>query len=1261
MDRIKFKVNGYQCSVGSDVSSDVTMLDYLRNYLQLRGTKYMCREGGCGACMVTASKCPGAPHIAINACLVSITSCDGWDIRTIEGLGNRKIGYHTLQRTLAEHHGSQCGYCTSGWVMAMHGLLESKKNVTMLEVEQSFGSNVCRCTGYRPILEAFKRFAKDAPKEHRIMDIEDLQICKKSGKPCDKSSCDDDDDWCVVGDDDLKDDQIKRIVLKDGRLWFKPRVLQDVFNILIHEGIGSYMLVAGNTAKGAVPIDDYPRVLIDVSTLAELRTVTYDQNLIVGAGTTLTEFLNILKEASTHEYFSYLSKVHFHVDLVAHIPVRNVGTIAGNLMTRHQNPSFPSDIFLLLTTVGAQLTIVDIHRTIQAVTMENFLRTDMNGKVILNVMLPPLSDEYKFFSYKLMPRAQSAHAIVNTGCLYKLNAQNIVERARIVYGGLSPRFLRAVATEAFLIGKPLFRNETLQAALQVLDGEMIVDANPPEASVAYRRYVAKALFFKGLLTLCPPNIRNPRFASGAIHLHASRPVSDARQIFTTDPKMWPLNQPIAKVEALIQCAGEAQYTDDIPSLPHEVFGAFVLSTVAVGVISKIDPSAALACPGVIAFYSAKDIPGLNSFTPADSILYQANEEVLCSGNVKYYHQPIGIIVAETRYIADRAVKLVKVTYSNVRKPVTDVKVAKTEPTRNTMFLSVDATNPGTDVFKTINGSTTIYGQYHFTMETLLCVAKPTEEGLEVHSATQWLDGTQVMISRALKMDENKIDCYVRRIGGGYGMKISRSIQSAVACSLVVQKLNRPCRFIQPLTTNFRAVGKRLPVVNDYEIQVNRAGVIQRLNTTIYEDNGHMLNETLTAFGADVYYNCYDATKMNYKSFDTVTDTAKNTWCRSPGSLEAIACMEYIMERISYELSLDPVAVRLANLDRTKYEEMVGMVDTLKKNAEYDTRRAAVDSFNTQNRWKKRGMRWAFARWSPVGAQRFDVNLSIFQGDGTVVITHAGVEMGQGINTKAAQVAAYFLKIPVEKIQIKGNNTIIAPNSFITGGSLTTSSVIFGLRRCCDQINERLAPIRTTMPDATWEQLVKAAYNADVDLQAHGFASAADAQMYNIYGMALCEVEIDVLTGESEVLRVDMLQDVGLSISPEIDVGQVEGSFIMGLGYWTCEKLVYGENGALLTDRTWDYHVPEARDIPQDFRVYFKKNSFSNELILGSKGTGEPATCATVVVAFAIREAIVQARQESGIPTTQWVDIDGPSTTENICLAINTNTRDFRFY
>lgn len=245
-----------------------------------------------------------------------------------------------------------------------------------------------------------------------------------------------------------------------------------------------------------------------------------------------------------------------------------------------------------------------------------------------------------------------------------------------------------------------------------------------------------------------------------------------------------------------------------------------------------------------------------------------------------------------------------------------------------------------------------------------------------------------------------------------------------------------------------------------------------------------------------------------------------------------------MERISYELSLDPVTVRLANLDTTKYNEMTVVLDTLKENSEYTTRRAAVDSFNTQNRWKKRGLRWAFVRWSPLGSLRLNIMVSIFHTDGSVVITHAGVEMGQGINTKAAQVAAYLLKIPVDKIKIKGNDTTVAPNSSFSGGSLTTQNIIIGLRTCCEELNSRLEPVRATLTNPTWEKLITAAYNANVDLLAHGFSSFADTQSYDVYGMALSEVEVDVLTGQFDVLRVDILQDVGLSVSPEIDVGQV---------------------------------------------------------------------------------------------------------------------------
>ncbi|KAI5646512.1 molybdopterin-binding domain of aldehyde dehydrogenase domain-containing protein [Phthorimaea operculella] len=1263
MDRIHFKINDVPYSVGSEISADVSLVDFIRNYAELRGTKYMCREGGCGACIVTAVKAPGTLPVAVNSCLVSITSCQDWEITTVEKVGSRMKGYNVVQTTLAENNGTQCGYCSPGWVMAMHSLLQSKTNLTKLEIEQSFASNICRCTGYRPILEAFKKFAVDDPNSKKLLDIEELHLSKKCKENCAEDNCEDS-EWCMVLKEHVNVPHVIEIDLKDGRKWFKVYEVQDIFKVLKEQGDDSYMLVAGNTGKGAYPIEEYPRILIDVADVAALKGYTVDQNLVVGAGTTLTEVMDIFEQMSTQEYFGYLQKLVDHLKLVAHIAVRNLGSVAGNLMLKHQHNSFPSDIFLLFETIGAQLTIALSNGKRLMVTMQQFLKTDMKRAVILNVLLPPLSKEYQIVTYKIMPRAQNAHAIVNAGFLYKLDANNKVLEARIVYGGLSPTFIRAINTEAFLCGKLLFTNQTLQSAINMLKTELVVVENPPEPSAKYRGQLAINLFYKGLLSLCPKDIIYPRFQSGAAKVKETRPVSDAQQIFDTDQTLWPLNQPIPKVEALIQCSGEATYVDDIPTLPDEVFASFVLSTVPSGNIITIDASKALAYPGVIAFYTATDIPGYNSFTPggiASYRLYLADEEVLCAGQVKYFNQPLGIIVAETKSIAETAAKLVTVKYNNVKKPVIDVKEASQIADRNTLLFSADATQKGDDIKKTIKDNFSVYGQYHFSMETLVCVTKPTEDGIAVFPASQWLDLTHHMTSRALNIPQNKLDMKIRRLGGAFGIKFSRAAQVAIACSLVTQKLYRPCRFITNLTSTMRAVGKRFPCYNDYEIGVNASGVVQYINLNLHSDNGYVVDEVMATLAATSYFNCYDNSRWNIKIFNTITDTASNTLCRSPGTLESIAAAETLMERISYEMSLDPLEVRLANLDNEKYSDIKEMLTTLKGNADYDTRKLAVDKFNSENRWKKRGLRASFLRWTIDQGTYYDVNMSVFHGDGTVAITHAGIEMGQGVNTKAVQIAAHLLKIPIEKIQIKPNDTMISPNSFPSGSSFTSQYVGLGVQKCCEELLKRLEPIRQQNPDATWEVLIEAAFTAGVDLQTHGFVGPNDTAGYDIFGVTFAEVELDVLTGEFEILRVDLLEDVGLSVSPEIDIGQVEGAFIMGLGYWTMENLVYDKgSGELLTDRTWNYHVPQARDIPQDFRVYLRKKSQGLPVFLGSKTTGEPPMCMSVVVAFALREAFTAARVETGIPATNWLPIDGPLTVESLCLACNNNTADYLY-
>ncbi|CAH2233060.1 jg18404 [Pararge aegeria aegeria] len=1208
--------------VGSEVSSTTTLLKYLRDTLNLRGTKYMCLEGGCGACIVSAAKCPGDAPQGVNSCMVSITSCQDWDIETIEGVGNRLDGYHPLQTTLAETNGSQCGYCSPGMIMNMYSLMKTKKQ-TMLEIEKSLASNVCRCTGYRPIIEAFKKFASDAPDSLDLPDIEDLKICEKSGEICPGSSCDEWDwcmvsrneviseplhirlsderdwfrvytlsdiyviwqakgyqsymlvagntgkgvypileypkvlidvsyvselksyaidqnlvigagntltdlmsifatvgntdnfgylnvlnehlslvahvavrnlgtvagnlmlkhtyrefksdvfllletvgalltinapdsldlpdiedlkiceksgeicpgsscdewDWCMVSRNEVISEPL-HIRLSDERDWFRVYTLSDIYVIWQAKGYQSYMLVAGNTGKGVYPILEYPKVLIDVSYVSELKSYAIDQNLVIGAGNTLTDLMSIFATVGNTDNFGYLNVLNEHLSLVAHVAVRNLGTVAGNLMLKHTYREFKSDVFLLLETVGALLTIMIAPGRRKILTMQGFLAEDMTGKIVVNVLMPPLTNDHKIVTYKGVSNSTVLGALFPAASRDSFDVMKLSSFSMLQY----EVYREALKTEKYLTGKSLFRNETLQGAINVLKNELVVVESLPDPPVEYRRNVALGLFYKGLLSLIPPNMTvRPKIASGAIKLYETRPLSDGRQIFETNPTLWPLNKPIPKLEALIQCGGETTYTEDIPTLPREVFAAFTLTTVALGTIDKIDASKALKEPGVIAFYTASDIPGVNSFTPAVNLFNSTNEELLCDGQVKYFNQPYGIIVAESQSIAQRAATLVQVTYIQVKKPVIDIKKAKKDPAKATLFNSKVATRTGTEVTNVIKGENTIYWQYHFSMETLVCVSHPTEEGIRINSATQYIDSVQTMAQRVLKLNQNRLDVHVRRLGGSFGYKLSRATQVSVACSLVTYKLNRPCRFIQTLTNNMRAVGKREPSSTDFEIRVNKRGVIQYVNCELYIDNGYIANELLVMLGFDAFNNCYNMDTWNYKAYNAITDTPSNTWCRSPGSLENIAMAEVILERICYELNLDPFDVRLANLDTVNHSDLQEMAETLKTNSQYAERKAAVEKFNSINRWKKRGLRPSFLRWTPFGYQIFEVNMSVYSDDGTVAITHAGAEMGQGVNTKATQICAYFLKIPLEKVQIKPNDTFTAPNGFPSGG------------------------------------------------------------------------------------------------------------------------------------------------------------------------------------------------------------------------------------
>lgn len=261
---------------------------------------------------------------------------------------------------------------------------------------------------------------------------------------------------------------------------------------------------------------------------------------------------------------------------------------------------------------------------------------------------------------------------------------------------------------------------------------------------------------------------------------------------------------------------------------------------------------------------------------------------------------------------------------------------------------------------------------------------------------------------------------------------------------------------------------------------------------------------------------------------------------------------------------------------------------------------------------------------------YPVYIAIYHGDGTVVVSHAGCEMGQGLNTKLIQIVAYTFGIPSEFVTVAGFNTIVAANRSETAGSIASESICLAAKKACERILERMRPIREKMPaTATWAQIVEQTWSQTIDLTQREFLQKSDAKNYDIVGCACAEIEVDVLTGMVQILRVDIAEDVGNSMNPLVDVGQIEGAFTMGIGYWLTEKLIYdGQTGELLTNRTWTYKVPGAKDIPIDFRIKFLQN-VNNEGIFGSKATGEPAFTLAIVVLFALRHAIDSVRADNG--------------------------------
>ncbi|XP_069165338.1 xanthine dehydrogenase/oxidase-like [Procambarus clarkii] len=1278
-DPLTITINGQQYEVGSDVSASTRLASFLKAQ-GLPGTHTTCYEGGCGACIVVASVTSPATGKkmtqAVNSCLVPVLGCLGWEVTTVEGLGNRFDGYHVIQERLADYNGTQCGYCSPGMVMSMYGLTQSQASWTPEEVEHHLDGSICRCTGYRPILDAFKSIT--------VQDIEDWHSapCPRTGLAC-KGDCR---PHQKAGGKVACQQRLPRTLQVKGATWHEPSTLQELYDTLAALPDGTlYTLVSGNTGQavfspGSINDYIYTRHIPDLS-----QVKVAEDGLVFGANVSISEVMaNMETAASTYSAgYAYLLQLVQMWRYLASTSLRNMSSWAGNLALKVAHPDFPSDLFVGLLGAGATITTAGTDGVTATHTVEELLQVDLKGerRVILEMSLPPMAEDEVFRVFKVTPRVTNSVAYVNAAFRLRVdqaNAHTVLDTPVIVYGGISPNFVRATATEAALAGQSLEDEATLQSAFTALASEVVPLDDPAASSPEYRLALTQNLLYKTVLGIIGA-AAGASVASGATVLQ--RPLSSGQQIFDPNSDVWPLAEAVPKLEAKIQCSGEAEYVSTVPTQPGEAVGMFVTSTEANARIVSIDASAALEVPGVLAFLGAADITGQNNIKV---FAWSSPEPLFPEERVLYYGQPLGVLVATDRGAASAGLSAMKVTYDDIQPPVLTIQEALKLPLPPDQYPPIEQgdVQAGFAASSTIiEGSVSHDSQYHFHMESQVCLATPTDIGLDILSSSQWASETQKVVGQVLNLPDNKINVTVKRIGGGFGGKIDRCNIIASAAALAAQKVRRPVRISLDLSTNMTAIGWREPFLCTYKVGVDDAGLLQAVEATLTSDAGSWNTPNSSAYAAFSLPSCYTCPNWLLTPQYVLTNTAANTACRSPGTVEGITFMENIMDQVADVLGVDPLQFRQQNLlpdggsrkinkgvmrlrshmtlhEMSKIPEEIivprnllsDMIEQIKVTADVESRKTDITQFNKENLWKKRGLAVMPMLW-PYGVNLvmpFSAMVAVDAHDGTVTISHGGTEMGQGINTKTAQCAAYELGVPLEYVSVMPTTTHTNPNSTCTGGSTGSDTASYVVAQACKMIKERLEAVKEAMGggDVSWQELVLTAYNQGVDISQRYVNGVDEVKGYSVFGVACTEVELDLLTGQYLVLRTDILEDAGRSLSPLVDIGQVEGAFIMGQGLFLTEQPLYNPStGQRLTDSTWNYKPPMALDIPVDLRVTFLQNAPNPIGVLSSKVTAEPPLSLAYSIIMALRQALTSARLDAGTPG--WFQMDAPLTVEKL--------------
>jgi xanthine dehydrogenase large subunit len=772
-----------------------------------------------------------------------------------------------------------------------------------------------------------------------------------------------------------------------------------------------------------------------------------------------------------------------------------------------------------------------------------------------------------------------------------------------------------------------------------------------------------------------------------ISLHNLLPVSGIQQ--GTD---------VIHESAHLHVTGSATFTDDMPELAGTLYAAIIKSPVAHGELigDGIDREAILKEHGVVAVYTAKDIPGENNCGP---IVH--DDPFLAVGKVEFLGQAVAVVVAREMLYAREAAHKAKVLVKELPPILTidEAMAAQSFVMPPKGITRGNASEAIANAPRKVKGSTETGQQEQFYMEGQITYAVPREDGqLTLYSSTQHPDGNQREAAAALNLSTNDVEVICRRMGGGFGGKEGNASIFSQSAALAAFKLQKPVKLRVNRDDDMMITGKRHDFRIDYEVG--------------YDDEGHILGADITLLSRCGYStdysgpvndraclhidNCYYIPNLKLISHRCKTNTQSATAFRGFGGPQGMFGIETIIEQIANDIGKDPLDVRMLNIYQdpavsgnpatmvTQYGQTIAdwvgdkVIAQVASEAKYRERRESVNAFNKVNKRRKRGLALVPLKFgisfTATMLNQGGALLNIYM-DGSVSVNHGGTEMGQGLNTKMAQVCADGLGIDLSYVRVTGTDTQKVPNASATSASSGADINGAAIMNATAQMRARLAPVAANMlgckdtevnfansmahgggKSVEWTAVAKQAWLDRVGLSVAGFYMTPEikydfatltghAFYYYCYGASVSEVEIDTRTGEYWIKAVDIVHDAGKSINPAIDKGQIEGGYVQGMGWLTMEECIWDKKGKFLTHGPSTYKIPVAGDIPEHFNVTLFDGSNLKPTPFNSKAVGEPPLMLALSTFFALRDAVSASADHKSV-----VHMSAPATPEKILMS-----------